>query len=248
MKILLISDIHSNKQALDAVLASESGFDLLVCAGDLVDYGTNPSYVVDYFRNRTEPTVLVHGNHDTHLVECYNTNEYLQVSGKSYKWIHHNCERLDRSRVNYIASLPTHLVFSADGWDYLIQHQYDQSYGVIESRYQFDSYWNEYAHTKADRRRMIFGHSHRQCRYILWDGMEWLNPGSISYRRPDDPDKSANYMVINDGNVEFKSLCYDRSVQLAEAEAFKKSGQMMDTEIQDFMFFFGNARTSRDPL
>lgn len=78
--------------------------------------------------------------------------------------------------------------------------------------------------------------------------MEWLNPGSISYRRPDDPDKSANYMVISDGNVEFKSLYYDRSVQLAEAEAFKKSGQMMDTEIQDFMFFFGNARTSRDPL
>ena len=41
MRILLISDIHSNIEALKAILNKEKDFDLLAVAGDLVDYGTN---------------------------------------------------------------------------------------------------------------------------------------------------------------------------------------------------------------
>ena len=55
-------------------------------------------------------------------------------------------------------------------------------------------------------------------------------------------------MIIDNGNIEFRSCPYDRSIQRAEAEKYRVSGEMMDTEIQDFMFFFGDAKTSRDPL
>ena len=95
---------------------------------------------------------------------------------------------------------------------------------------------------------MIFGHSHRQCEHILQGDRLWLNPGSISYRRPDDPDKSAQYMLIEDGEISFRSCPYDRSVQKAVADSYRADGGMMRTEIQDFMFFFGDAKTSRDPL
>ena len=53
---------------------------------------------------------------------------------------------------------------------------------------------------------MVFGHTHRQCVHILGDGMEWLNPGSVSYHRLDDPDKDARYMVITDGSIKMRSL------------------------------------------
>jgi len=78
--------------------------------------------------------------------------------------------------------------------------------------------------------------------------MEWINPGSISYRRPDDPDKTAHYAVILDGNIQLKSIAYDRTLQLTEAKRLLKNDRMMRTELQDFMFFFGDAKTSRDPL
>ena len=75
-----------------------------------------------------------------------------------------------------------------------------------------------------------------------------MNPGSISYRRPDDPEKNAQYMVIKDGKTEIKKISYDRSALYYEALIQKKRGQMLVTEIQDFMFFFGDAKTSREPL
>ena len=61
MKILLISDIHSNWAALQAVVAQES-FDVCLCAGDVVDYGTDPKPCVDWVREHA--AVCIRGNHD----------------------------------------------------------------------------------------------------------------------------------------------------------------------------------------
>ncbi len=64
MKILVISDIHANWPALEAVIAAES-FDRLVVGGDLVSYGPHPREVVSFVRRQA--TVAVRGNHDEAL-------------------------------------------------------------------------------------------------------------------------------------------------------------------------------------
>lgn len=251
MRILVISDVHSNRQALETVLANEKTIDLLVFTGDIVDYGVDPVFTVDFFRFYEGPACIVRGNHDDHLINVYRSGEWLKVQGEEFKWIHYNCQLLDDERVAFIDSLPYHVSFTADGYDYIIQHQYDDKYGVVESPYAFDSYWDKYW-TGTEHgglgRRLVFGHSHRQCVHTLSGDRLWLNPGSVSYRRPDDPDKSAQYMIIENGEIEFRSCPYDRSVQKAVADEYKQKGGMMKTEIQDFMFFFGDAKTSRDPL
>ena len=76
----------------------------------------------------------------------------------------------------------------------------------------------------------------------------WLNPGSASYRRPDDRDKRAHYMLIEDGDIRFGAVEYDRSAMLARAMDYVKKGTMLETDLQDAMFFFGDAPTSREPL
>ena len=250
MRILLISDIHSNIEALKAILNKEKDFDLLAVAGDLVDYGTNPAECVEFFMNYKKPLALVHGNHDTHLINIYRNTDWKNVTGKDFKWVHENCWKLGEEHVSFLESLPDHLCFEADGWKYMIQHQYDSSYGIIESFKQFDNYWDEFSEYSGDysRRRLIFGHSHRQTMSMLFGEREWINPGSISYRRPDDPDKEAHYAIIEDGKVEFRRTAYDRSVQFKVAQEHYKMGDMMETELQDFYFFFGPAKTSRDPL
>ena len=67
MKIALLSDLHANRQAVEAVWqhAQERGFDQLVMLGDYVDYGADPVWVVDFAQAReAEGAVLVRGNHD----------------------------------------------------------------------------------------------------------------------------------------------------------------------------------------
>ena len=84
--------------------------------------------------------------------------------------------------------------------------------------------------------------------HLLGEGALWLNPGSVSYRRPDDPDKRAHYMVIEDGRVRFGAVSYDRSALLSKTQEIHRSGRMLATNLQDAYFFFGDARTTRDPL
>jgi len=53
MKALIISDIHSNIYALEAIWAQERDNDIIYCAGDLVDYGPFPKEVLDWVRAQT---------------------------------------------------------------------------------------------------------------------------------------------------------------------------------------------------
>src|SRR5258707_214751 len=62
MRILLVSDIHANWPALEAI---DEPHDLCLCIGDLVDYGCEPGPVVEWVRRRS--AVCVRGNHD-HMV------------------------------------------------------------------------------------------------------------------------------------------------------------------------------------
>lgn len=67
VKIALISDLHSNKEAADAVFAHirSQGIQTMICLGDIVGYGPDPHHCVDLVRGHAEMTVM--GNHDEAL-------------------------------------------------------------------------------------------------------------------------------------------------------------------------------------
>lgn len=63
MRYLILSDIHANLEALDAVLADARGsYDQIVCCGDLVGYGADPDAVCGWARENLR--IVVRGNHD----------------------------------------------------------------------------------------------------------------------------------------------------------------------------------------
>jgi predicted phosphodiesterase len=66
MKIVIVSDIHSNFTAVQAL--PELDFDQLWCIGDLVDYGPRPHEVVEWVKRSS--AVTVHGNHDNAAGFC----------------------------------------------------------------------------------------------------------------------------------------------------------------------------------
>ena len=253
MKILVISDIHSNIWALEAILNIEHDYDLICCAGDFVDYGTAPDKVINW-AIKQKNAYFVQGNHDLLTVKEWYKGEYKTITSSCYKWVHHNCERLNESHIDFLKNLPRCMRFEADNITYTLQHQYDHQYGIIQSRYEFNHFWQHQIPIAADEqlyqkeRCLIFGHTHRQGCYMLEDQMRWLNPGSISYRRPDDPDKTAHYAIITDGKLSLKRAVYNSTPLLNEAKRFYKEKNMLETELQDFFFFFGSAATTRDPL
>jgi putative phosphoesterase len=70
MKALIISDIHGNWAALNAVLKAEADADRILCLGDLVDYGPEPVACVGWaLQQQAKGTILVQGNHDWGVAE-----------------------------------------------------------------------------------------------------------------------------------------------------------------------------------
>lgn len=243
MKILLISDVHANIHALEAVERAEQRFDEVWCCGDLTDFGPDPAEVIRWMQAHHARVVL--GNHDAHVLSLTQEDCRRAWDGRSWQWAHQNYEQLGKGELDYLRSLPEALLLTADGIDYQMQHQYDSGYGVVESMDQFDRFWRGKANGE---RRLLFGHTHRRCMHLLDDHTCWINPGSVSYRRPDDPDKRAHYMVIEEGHVRFGAVSYDRSALLAKTQAIHRSGRMVPNNLQDAYFFFGSAATTRDPL
>ena len=244
MRLLIISDIHANPFALKAIEKQET-WDEIYCCGDLVDYGPFPMQVIDWCREREVKCVL--GNHDAYVLSLTEEDCVMAKNTKRWKWAHDNYQQLTDDAKKYLCSLPLSLSFQADGIDYQMQHQYDQAYGTIESLEQFQTFWMDKTDCSRER-RLLFGHSHRRCVHMLDDHLLWLNPGSVSYRRPDDHDKRAHYMLIDDTHICFKSVSYDRSPLLAKAQEYLDSDAMLETDLQDAFFFFGDAPTTRSPL
>lgn len=248
MKILVISDIHSNIYALRAVWERESDADLVVCAGDFVDYGTTPKEVIAWAREHDVRGVC--GNHDRHLIDVYRSGNYRALPPEEFKWVHDNCRKLAEEDVAWLESLPEVLELEVDGILYTVRHMY-RGYDVIEHMGAWREYLRGFSQADSEEKRphrLVFGHRHRRCVHCLADDALWLNPGSVSYRRPDDPDKTAHYIVIEDGDIRLCSVEYDRTPLLAEAEKYIRDRAMMQSELQDARFFFGDAPTSREPI
>jgi predicted phosphodiesterase len=98
LRILLLSDIHANLEAMEACLAAAPAFDLVANLGDIVGYGASPNEVID--RVRTLGNTFVRGNHDkaaTGLLELNDFNPMAaaaaiwtrdQLTPEHFEWLH----------------------------------------------------------------------------------------------------------------------------------------------------------------
>jgi len=85
MRILILSDIHSNGTALDAVLeTAKDRWDKSVCLGDVVGYGPDPNYVTE--RLRQMGTKTIRGNHDKAVTGLMATEDFNPVAKAAVDW------------------------------------------------------------------------------------------------------------------------------------------------------------------
>ncbi len=104
MQCLIISDIHANLAALEAVLDDALDFDEVWCLGDLVGYGARPNECVELVRGLPHTSLV--GNHDRAAVGELSLSTFNAVAREANKWTQ---EQLTSSSRDYLNGLPASL-------------------------------------------------------------------------------------------------------------------------------------------
>ncbi len=204
MRVLVLSDIHGNLEALSAVLERES-YDTIWFLGDLTDYGPDPDAVMDILRD-LKPDVWISGNHDyanAFGVDCKCGEKTHDLSVYTRENI--SQRKLSREDILYLRSIPIKRDMQIDGLDYYFVHgcPADPLYG-----YMFDfmpeCMRNEIGgEIKADY--LFFGHTHFPV-VGEYGGLKYMNPGSVG--QPRDGDPRAAYGIYEDGKLTLHRIEY----------------------------------------
>lgn len=214
MRILVISDLHANWPALEAVLAAES-FDELMVGGDLVSYGPHPREVVEAVRRAG---TAVRGNHDNALaygVDCRCAPASKPLAEATRK-VHG--DMLSQEQRDYLGALPLTASRSIAGLRIFSTHASPREHLF---RYTLTPEAPE-AHLRAEVAGVeadiiLLGHTHfPMIRRI--GSQTVVNPGSVG--QPRDGDPRASYAVIEDGRVELRRAAYDVERTARDLRAF----------------------------
>ncbi len=197
MKILLISDIHGNYEALKKVL-SEENYDRFYCLGDIVDYGPSPEECVSELEDKAD--VVIRGNHDNAVAtgaDCGCGYEIKELS-EDVRGI--TKELLSSKSMKYLKNLP----FEEQEEDFFFTHA---SKGDLFKYLKPDTPAKEFSvFSDIEENIVLLGHTHIPMDRTI-DGKRFLNPGSVG--QPRDGDTRASYVVFEDNEVEFKRMEYD---------------------------------------
>jgi diadenosine tetraphosphatase ApaH/serine/threonine PP2A family protein phosphatase len=117
VRILLLSDIHANVEALDACLANAPSFDMAVNLGDIVGYGASPNEVTD--RARKMGKVFVRGNHDKAATGVMDLNDFNPMAAAAALWTRNE---LTPGNLEWLRALPQGPVALPDFPDVQLVH------------------------------------------------------------------------------------------------------------------------------
>lgn len=101
MRILLLSDIHANLEALDACLAGAPAHDLVVNLGDIVGYGASPNEVIE--RCRQLGKTFVRGNHDKAVTGLMELEDFNPMAAAAAMWTR---DELTSENLSWLRELP----------------------------------------------------------------------------------------------------------------------------------------------
>lgn len=206
MLVGVVSDIHANRIALEAVLDDMPPVDGLVCAGDVVGYNPWPADSVGRLRERSVPTVQ--GNHDRAVV----TGTGFGGNGMADAGVRYARGALDDSHIEWLRGLPeTRRCF--DGRLKLVHGHPDDP-----DRYTYPGLFSP--ELLGDEDVLVMGHTHVQAIEQYDEGIV-LNPGSVGQPRDGDPRAAYALVDLDSMTAERRRVEYDIE---AVIEAVKEAG------------------------
>ena len=221
MRYLVISDIHANLEAYDAVIdtAGTLGWDRVIVLGDLVGYGGDPNAVVERIRDLA-PHALIRGNHDKVGSGIETADGFNAVARNAIRWTFDTLTDENRA---WLAALPAGPVDVDGAFEICHGTPFD------EDAYVFDDLDALRALHAARRPLCLFGHTHVQVGYSLAhnqfavetngenrpldialrsDTKYLINPGSVGQPRDGDPRAGFGIVDTDRGTVSIHRIPY----------------------------------------
>jgi len=211
VRIAVFSDIHSNYDALRAVLSATGAYDALVCLGDLVGYGAQPNEVVAEVRS-LKPEAIVMGNHD-YAVSTGDTSGFVSHAVQAVQWTR---REISSDNLRYIATLRSKTTFTADGVKFALVHGSPRD---PLNEYVYPSTPEFILRSLVDQSEgqvLLLGHTHVPFSHRFGSGLIG-NPGSIG--QPRDGDPRASYAIIDSSNgFDFRVHRIDYDIEAAASK------------------------------
>ncbi|MDP2939377.1 MAG: metallophosphoesterase family protein [Candidatus Omnitrophota bacterium] len=186
MRYGIFSDIHSNLQAMEAVLESylKENIDKYFCVGDIVGYAANPIECLDWVR-KLNP-VIVAGNHDWAVADLFDMEYFNPIAKQAVLWTK---EVLGEKEKSFLGNLP--MVFEDENFSLV--------HGTLDNPQDFDYLTNEFIAKRTFafmKNNLLFvGHTHVAGIFIE-DG------GSISYFEEESIKLTSNKRyIVNVGSI-----------------------------------------------
>lgn len=202
----VVSDIHANNVALDAVL-DDMDTDYLINLGDVVGYGPHPQET--FTRMMDEADINIRGNHDNNVSDPI----YRQSNQQAYQGLVHANNELTDEQIETVSTLP-HMATVNDRFVFAHSHpNQPEQRGEYVTDKNLTTLQSDFSRTKADI--IGVGHSHIQLnteisKYGAQEAFPRvvLNPGSVG--QPRDNDYRPSYAVITIKNDEAFSVTHHR--------------------------------------
>jgi len=213
----VISDIHSNLDALEAVIDHIPNGMPILCLGDIVGYGAQPNEVIQAVQG-LGPLVTIMGNHD-HAVTSGNTEGFSTPAAMAIAWTR---QHITSANLQFLSTLRSevHLeldkihvgLYHASPRDSLFEYIYpDLSQEETESLINL-----------SKCRVVLLGHTHIPMKLSARTGIV-ANPGSIGQPRDGNPNASLGFLTLNAGKYDFENKRVKYDVESA-ATKIRQSG------------------------
>ncbi len=217
MRVLVISDVHSNLAALQAALEDAGEFDELWSLGDVVGYGPQPNECIATLREYEH--VYIAGNHDWGVLGKISLDDFNRDARRANLW---NREQLTPESLAYLEAAPETIVKGdttlAHGspqypvWEYLVYAS------AAKVSYEF-----------FETKLCLVGHTHVPIRFemdpqdsdcrrfalpideplTLDEGRYIINPGSVGQPRDGDPRAAYLLLDTDDLTIDHRRVNYD---------------------------------------
>jgi predicted phosphodiesterase len=226
VRILILSDIHANLEALNACLEAAPDYDRVFNLGDIVGYGANPNEVTE--RARELGKVFVRGNHDKACAGLTSLEDFNPIAGLAVLWTQ---RQLAPENMEFLREMPGGPISPVPGIQCVHGSARDEDEYVLVAR---DAYG---LLAESDARLTFFGHTHIQCGFCIDEETKLgqvivpnygsahgkqsfeihlkesarylINPGSIGQPRDNDPRSGFLLYDSSDPAITFYRVPYD---------------------------------------
>lgn len=214
MRVLIVSDIHANLAALDAVLrdaGAAGGIDAVWCLGDAVGYGPQPAECIALLREMS--ALWVAGNHERAATGAISTEDFNPDAALAANW---TASRLDNGMCNMLDALPevakqgdftlVHGTLREPIWEYLYSEEAAEAHLALQET-PFGLVGHTHvpavAYQDAGEAQDFHLYSLRagETIHLSKAGKAVLNPGSVG--QPRDKDPRASYAIYNTDEATF---------------------------------------------